>query len=140
MCISFVCRFIRLNLVLLRSYMPVICSHAFCLSHTRLLNQSTRQCTHIHPFYVLYVNFILTHVKVYTITVNMNNLTSSYTLEDYFDREYVTHYQFEKFCASSDVKYRCIENKRFYSLFLVLKPTYVNFMVSNISHHIIKNL
>ena len=129
MCISLVCRLLRFNLVLLRHHMPVTCLHAFCSSYTRLLHQSTRQCTHIHPFYVLYVNFIVTHVKVRTITVNMNNLTNSYVLEDYFDEEYVPHHRFAPFCASSDVKYRYIEYGRFYSLFLVLKPTYVNFMV-----------
>ena len=129
MCISLVCRFIRLNLVLLRSYTPVICSHAFCSLYTRLLHQSTRQCTHIHLFHIPYVISTVTYVKVRTITVNMNNLTNSYVLEDYFDEEYVPHHRFATFCASSDVKYRFIENKRSYSLFLVLKPTYVNFMV-----------
>ena len=129
MCISLVFRLVRLNLVLLRHHTPVTCSHAFCSSCTRLLHQCTRQCTHIRPFYVLYVNFIVTHVKVRTITVNMNNLTNSYVLEDYFDEEYVPHHRFATFCASSDVKYRFIENKRSYSLFLVLRPTYVHFMV-----------
>ena len=126
MCISLVCRLVRLNLVLLRPHTPVTCSHAFCSSYTRLLHQSTRQCTHIHPFHVLYVNFIITHVKVRTITVNMNNLTNSYVLEDYldeeyvpqtksdvledyFDEEYVPHHRFAPFCASSDVKYRYID-------------------------------
>ena len=129
MCISFVCRFIRLNPVLLRSYTPVICSHAFCSPYTRLLHQSTRQCTHIHPFHIPYVISTVTHVKVRTITVNMNNLTYSYVLEDYFDKEYVPHHQSVTFCASTDVKYREIEIKRSYSLFLVLNPTYINFLV-----------
>ena len=129
MCISLVCRLVHLNLVLLRPHTPFTCSHAFCSSYTRLLHQITRQCTHIHPFYVLYVSFIVTNVKIRTITVNMNNLTNPYVLEDYFDEEYVPHHQFAPFCASRDIKYQFIENKRSYSLFLVLKPTYVNFMV-----------
>lgn len=79
--------------------------------------------------HIPYVISTVTYVKVRTITVNMNHLTSSYVLEDYFDEEYVPHHRFATFCASSDVKYRFIENKRSYSLFLVPKPTYVNFMV-----------
>ena len=129
MCIFLVCRLVRSNLVLSRSYMPVICPHAFCSPYTRMLHQITHQCTHIHPFYIQYVIFIVTHVKVRTITVNMNNLTYSYVLEDYFDKKYVPHHQFTTFCEFTDINYLCIENKRFYSLFLVLNPTYVNLMV-----------
>ena len=129
MCIFLVCRLVCSNLVLLRYYIPVICSHAFCSFYTLLLHQSTRQCAHIHSFYIPCVIFIATHVKVRTITVNMINLTYSYVLEDYFDKEYVPHHQFATFCESTDVNYRYIENKRSYSLFLTLNPTYVNLMV-----------